>query len=234
MGKKLTDTDSSFRIGHRKRLQQKLADGVQLSDVECLELLLMQSIPRCDVKPYAHGLIKKYGGIFQVLTASMESLTENKGIKTNTATMIKVIQNIMLRGYQGGISNAPIFHNYDMLLNYCRLNLMNKPIEEFHVLYLNSSYQLIVDDMHSRGTTNWAAVYPMEIAKRAIALDSKSVVLIHNHPTTDQSFSSEDADLTTLVQQKLKNLDIELFDHLLIAGGIVYSAKEKQLIRNTI
>ena len=89
----------------------------------------------------------------------------------------------------------------------------------------------MADDLHSVGTSDWAAVYPREILKRALDLNARSVVMMHNHPTPGISFSQEDIEITTKVQNLLANVDIKLHDHYLVSGGIVYSARNMFLIK---
>lgn len=71
--------DLSFHSGHRERLRQKFLDN-NLADYELLELLLSFVIPRRDVRPLARGLMKKFGGIYPILSAPIDKLTEFRGI----------------------------------------------------------------------------------------------------------------------------------------------------------
>lgn len=220
----------SYRLGHRERLREKFSEG-KLVDYELLELLLTYAIPRCDVHPLARQLMESYGSLYNIITAPIESLIKNKGVKENTAIFIKSIHEVMIRGSKDYLDNAPIFHDYKKVSEYCKLLLYGKKIEEFHILYLNSEYKLLLDDLHSSGTIDWAAVYPREILKRALELNAASIIMVHNHPRSMTSFSTQDIQITSEVKGILKTVDIELFDHLLVSGNIVYSAKNMFLIK---
>ena len=189
------------------------------------------AIPRCDVRPLAHQLMEHYGNLYNIITASNESLMKISGIKENTAIFIKSIHEVMKRGSKDYLHNKPIFHDYQKLSEYCKLLLYGKQIEEFHILYLDSEYRLLSDDMHSSGTIDWAAVYPREILKRALEFNASSIVMLHNHPNSMTSFSTQDIEITMDVKNLLKTVNIELFDHLLVSGNIVYSAKNMFLIK---
>ena len=134
--------------------------------------------------------------------------------------------------YKYYLNNAPIFHNYEKLENYCKLAVGGKSVEEFHVLYLDAQFKLIQDETHSKGTIDWAAVYSREIVKRALDLNARSVVLLHNHPTPYTSFSSQDIQITKELQNALDKLDINLYDHLLVSADVVYSARNMFLLDN--
>ena len=223
------DELQSLQVGHRTRLRKKFLDG-QLTEYEILELLLTYAIPRRDVRILSRQLYKKYGSIQQLLAAPFEALIENEGIKENTATFFKLIHKIMELDCKGALDNTPIFHNYEALQRYCRLITEGKDIEEFHVLYLDSQFILIKDDLHSSGTTDWAAVYVREIVKKALNLGAHSVALLHNHPTPNTSFSFQDIEITKEIQQALKSVSISLYDLFLVSAGEFHSARNMRLL----
>ena len=222
--------DGKFYQGHRARLRQKFLEN-QLADYELLELMLAYAIPRRDVRPLARGLMAKYGGVHQIITADIDDLMSNPGVGESTAIFLKGMQRLMLAAYQKHMDERPIFHDDKILANYCRLLLLGKKVEEFHVLYLDRNRRLITDEMHSRGTSDWAAVYPREILKRALSLNACSVVMLHNHPTANVSFSEDDVIITQQVHDMLRAVDIVVYDHYLVSGQIVYSMRNMQLLK---
>jgi DNA repair protein RadC len=226
----LDSKNSSFRIGHRERLRKKFLQG-KLVDYELLELLLTYAIPRCDVKPLARELIEIFGGTYGILTAPIDSLIKVRGIKENTAVLIKLIHELMVIGHKSYLIDKPIFHDYQKLSEYCKLLLSGKHVEEFHILYLDAHYRLLADDLHSSGTIDWTAVYLREIIKRSLELNARSVVMLHNHPNANTSFSTDDVKITMEIKKILASIDVNLFDHLLVSGNIVYSAKNMFLIK---
>ncbi|MBO7643250.1 MAG: RadC family protein [Alphaproteobacteria bacterium] len=226
---KLPDDNTKLCSGHRDRLRDKFLSD-HLADYEKLELLLSYAIPRRDVRPLARGLVKEFGGVYQVLTAPIENLMAFKGIGRNTAVFIKVVHQMMQIGYMGKLKETPVFHDEKVLHNYCRSVLAGKSVEEMHVLYLDTNLKLIADDTHTTGTVNESGVYPREIARRALQLNARSVIMMHNHPTSINSFSRDDLDVTARVQSVLKNLEIELYDHLLVVNGSVHSMRAEHYL----
>ncbi|MDR1696921.1 MAG: DNA repair protein RadC [Rickettsiales bacterium] len=221
----MTDkTDLSYVHGHRARLREKFVE-TRLVDYELLELLLSYAIPRCDVKPIVKSLLAKFGGMHQTLNAPIDELEKIVGISNNTAIFLKALREVSLREYQKTMSEKPLLCNNDLIANYCRMLLGDKTTEEIHVLYLNAKQQLIEDECHSRGTTNWSAVHPREIIKRALNLDATSIILMHNHPGGSQNFSDDDKLITKALDKMCRSVDIALSDHLMIAGSKIISAK---------
>ena len=103
--------------------------------------------------------------------------------------------------------------------------LREKHTEEFHVFYLDIDYKLILDELHSSGTVDWAPVFVREIVKKALDLSARNIVLVHNHPSQIGTFSTHDIQITQELETALNGLEIKLYDHLLVAGDIVHSAR---------
>lgn len=82
--------------GHREKLRDAFVSGSagSSSDEALLELLLSYAIPRKDLKPLAKKLLKEFGSLSGVLWADFQSLSEIKGIKSHTATLINLVNHI--------------------------------------------------------------------------------------------------------------------------------------------
>ena len=221
--------DENFYAGHRDRLREKFVSN-QLADYEKLELLLAYAIPRRDVRPLARALVKKFGGVYYVLAASLDELVAAKGVGRNTAIFLKLVYQMMQISYKGKMQDDPIFHDEKILHNYCRTVLSGKKVEELHILYLDDNLKLIADVLHTSGTVDSSVVYPREIARRALELNARSVVMVHNHPTSVNAFSKDDLIITQDTQKALASLEIELYDHLLVVGDSVHSMRAYHMI----
>lgn len=221
----MSDKDLLFHSGHRTRLKEKLLDG-KLTGYETLELLLTYAIPRRDVRPLARLLIEKFGGVYFVLRASYEELLSVSGVGHNTAVIIKLAYELISVSYTERAMSGKYLSNEKFVRDYCRNLVSGKTIEEFHVLYLGNDNRLLLDEIHSRGTIDESAVYPREISKKALQLNAISVILVHNHPISDNNFSHADVDLTSLIEERLNSFGISLLDHFLVTScGIVYSLR---------
>jgi len=221
----------SFYAGHRQRLRQKFLDG-RLADYELLELALSFVIPRRDVRLVSRALMQKFGSMYQVLTASVDDLTSVHGMGRNSAVFIKTMHRIMTVGFRDYLIKTPFFHDYTQFENYCRLEVGGKSVEEVHVLYMDGGQCLLADEVHSRGTVNESLIYPRKIIQRAIELDARSVILVHNHPTPMTSFSEEDKKVTLELMLLLNQVNITLHDHFVVSGGTVYSARNMHLLES--
>ena len=218
----------SLQQGHRTRLREKFLAG-QLSDSEILELLLTYAIPRRDVHMLAKQLYKKYENIHMILAAPTKELIKFNGIKENTVTFFRLIHKITEMHYRVTFDETPIFHNHERLTNYCKLLLADKKVEELHVFYLDAKYRLLEDELHSTGTIDKSSIYERDIIKKALTLDAHYIVFLHNHPSGYTSFSSEDIETTQRLADAFIKFDIKIYDHLLVSGDVVYSARNMGL-----
>jgi DNA repair protein RadC len=99
--------------------------------------------------------------------------------------------------------------------------------EVFCVAFLNIKHRVIVCEPLFRGTFNSAPVYPREVVHRALALNAAAVILAHNHPSGDGEPSQADRQITVALIAALNWFDIQVLDHLVIAGSSVTSFAEQ-------
>lgn len=78
----------------------------------------------------------------------------------------------------------------------------------------------------SMGSLNSSIVHPRECFKLAVANNSASIIIFHNHPSNDCSPSQEDIAVTKRLIDAGQILGIELLDHLIIGETNHYSMKE--------
>ena len=95
--------------------------------------------------------------------------------------------------------------------------------EKMVMLTLNTQYKVVGCFEVARGTVDEAAIYPREIATRALLTNAKAVIIAHNHPSGTKSPSRADVNVTKKIKDVLEMLDIELLDHVIITGSSHYS-----------
>ena len=207
-------------VGHRDRLRQRFmkagVDGLQ--DYELLELVLFRAIPRRDVKPLAKELIAKFGGFAEVIAAPIERLIETNGVSDNVAQELKVVQAAAVKLSQERVLNRQVISSWNDLISYCRAAMADEKTEMFRILFLDKKNILIADEVQQRGTVDHTPVYPREVVKRALELGASAIIMVHNHPSGDATPSRADIAMTDLVVKSAKALNIQVHDHLVIAG----------------
>jgi DNA repair protein RadC len=112
------------------------------------------------------------------------------------------------------------------------LKIKLRPLEHevFACLFLNNQHQLIEYQEMFRGTIDGASVYPREVAKEALRLNSVAMIIAHNHPSGLNEASHADRNITDKLKQALGLFDIRLLDHFIIGDEEPYSFAEHGLI----
>ena len=213
--RKIQDTT---RIGHRKRLRERMRRGghMALHDYELLELILFRALPRRDVKPLARNLLDRFGNLSGVLSATDARLLEVTGIGQEVITEFRLIEAVALNFGQSRIMHKPALANWNQMINYCRTKIAEKNKEEFHVLFLDKKNHIIADELMGSGTVDHAPVYPREVIKRALELNASALILVHNHPSGDPTPSKADIDMTNKLYALASQFNIVVHDHLII------------------
>lgn len=224
--------EPDYRLGHRQRLRQRfIAGGIDaVADYELLELMLFAAHPRGDVKPLARRLLKHFGSIGKVLSASPEALTAVEGVGEAAVAALKVAEASAQAILRSKVEKGPVISNWTALLDYCRSVLGGKKKEEFHILFLNSKNELLADERQQSGTVNHAPVYPREVISRALELGASAIILMHNHPSGDPTPSPADIKVTREIVQAGLGVSVNIHDHLIISADSHYSFKSEGLI----
>jgi len=102
--------------------------------------------------------------------------------------------------------------------------------EEFWILLLNRANKVILKQKTSQGGLSGTVTDSRIILKLALDYQASGVLLCHNHPSGNLNPSSADIDITKKIKEAAKLFDIQLFDHLIIAGNKYLSFADESLI----
>lgn len=105
-----------------------------------------------------------------------------------------------------------------------------KEEENFLVIYCNASHAIIQHHIESVGTIDGAAVYPRNIAKRALELNACAVILAHNHPSGTLKPSLADKNITLDIEEALSLFEIKVLDHIIVTKKESYSFAQNGLV----
>ena len=108
--------------------------------------------------------------------------------------------------------------------------LRDLPVEEFHLLALDSQSQVTRDVLITRGLLNSSLVHPREVFRAAIAEAAAGIILVHNHPSGDPTPSADDQAVTRQLVAAGELLDLPVYDHVIVAGDAYLSFATKGLL----
>lgn len=223
----------SYLSDHRKRLRARFVEGgaAAIPDYEMLELLLFRSVPRQDVKPLAHALMDRFGDLGRVLAATPAQLAAVKGVGDAVVTDLKIVEATAHRIARAKMMRREVISDWQAVLDYCHTTMAHRETEQFRVLFLDTKNILIADEEQARGTVDHVPVYPREVVKRALELNAKAIILVHNHPSGDPTPSQADIDMTGQIDRACQALGLVLHDHLIVGKSRELSFRAKGLLR---
>ncbi len=222
----------SYLADHRQRLRTRFITGGSsaVADYELLELILFRAIPRQDVKPLTHELLRTFGDLNRVITAPMDRLMAIKGVGQAVVTELKIVEAAAQRMARSRVLNREVVSSWDALLDYCHTTMAHLETEQFRVLFLDRKNTLIADEEQAKGTVDHVPVYPREIAKRALELNASALILVHNHPSGDPTPSDADIDMTRQIEAACNALSLTLHDHIIIGKSTELSFRSSGLL----
>lgn len=225
-------TEAPHHTGHRDRLRARLGQNGPdaLADYELLELILFSLIPRRDVKPLAKRLLTTFGGLPELMNASVHDLKKIEGLSENSALTFKAITALAHRSTKAELINKPILNNWSRLMDYCHSTMAHEKREHFRILFMNKKNELIADEIQGSGTVDHTPAYPREIMKRALELGATAMILLHNHPSGDPKPSQADVDMTQAIVAAARPFNIVIHDHIIIARNGYSSFKSQGLM----
>jgi DNA repair protein RadC len=90
--------------------------------------------------------------------------------------------------------------------------------EAFFVLLLDSKHQVVGLNAVATGSLNACLVHCREVFKAAILSNAASIVLVHNHPSSDPTPSNDDLFLTRRLHDAGMLLGIAVLDHVVVTA----------------
>jgi len=92
-----------------------------------------------------------------------------------------------------------------------------KDQEVFGVLFLDNQHRVLNFDIIATGSLTSVVIPVRKIIQRSFNYNASCIILCHNHLSGLNNPSEEDLNLTAVIHQTCKNLDMRLLDHIIIA-----------------
>ncbi|MBR2068113.1 MAG: DNA repair protein RadC [Solobacterium sp.] len=189
-----------------------------LSNRELLALILRNGIEGKSVLEVADELLQKNGGMAGIARATRQQLKSCKGVSDIKALEIMSCFEIARRSVLEPIYDTDVIANVDSLVYWLKLELGHNLQEEFMVVYLDAGLHVLNYRILFRGSLNMSAVFPREIFKEALLLNSSNIILVHNHPGGTIQPSEADRAVTNRLCEIAKLMDIHIVDHIIVSN----------------
>lgn len=215
----------------REQPRYRMADlGAQaLSSAELLAILL-SGVPADDALDVARQILASVDGSLRRLGALPTPPIDIPRLGPVSALRITAALELGRRvAMEAHVDGEPL-RSPRNVVEVMAPRLEDAPVEEFHVLVLDSQHKLERDVLVTRGILNSSLVHPREVFRQAIAEKAAAVILCHNHPSGDPTPSADDRVVTEQLVAAGRLLDIPVHDHVIIGRGRYTSFAEAGLL----
>jgi DNA repair protein RadC len=197
-----------------------------------LELMLFYCIPQKDTNLLAHRLVDRFGSFADVLAAQYESLLEVEGVGTEVATYLKLLEASYKRYVVESYSNHGFIHSVDDAKQYVQHRFLAETTECFLLMCLNLGGKIVYVNKIAQHDFLKDETFPLSIVKTCLKANAMKVVIAHNHLNASSTPTLSDIKITKALDKALMLVDVELFDHLILAANEIYSTRECGIMPN--
>ena len=200
-----------------------------LTTSELLSLVIGSGRPGENAIRVAETVLVESGGLHGLRNMPDSELQKIAGIGPAKAAQIRAALELGRRFIEPPRNIRPQIRSPADAANLVLVEMSALEREELRVLLLDT--KLFVKRMVTvyQGNLNTAVVRVGEVFREAIRDQASCIVVLHNHPSSDPTPSPEDVRVTEQMVEAGKLLDIDVVDHLVIAGHRYVSLKERGL-----
>lgn len=221
----------SWAAEDRPREKLLLKGKAALSDAELIAILLSTGTSNLSAVDLAKNILQAVNNdLNELARLTVKDLMKIKGI--GEAKAIRVISALELgrRRKDFQAEERPRIGGAADAFEILKAELLDIPHEAFWIILLNRANRVIRKHQISQGGVSGTVADPKIIFKVAVEELASGIILAHNHPSGNLTASQADIDLTKKLKESGKLLDIQVLDHIIIAGKKYFSFADEGLL----
>ena len=220
----MRDNKENLHAGHRERMRRRLGlyGREAMHTHELLEMLLFHAIPYKNTNPIAINLLRAFGDLDGVLSASKEELMSVEGVGPRVAEMLLAVEKISPRGASNPFieneKSAFRFDDYretgDFFVSYFDGRFSYETV----VLLLNSKMEYIDCKKLYESDYDSGGVRAAAFIDAAVSSSAAVAVIAHNHPFGPLFPTEGDKATNKMVSDALSLAGVLLAEHYVVSG----------------
>lgn len=221
----------SWALEDRPREKLLIKGTHSLSDAEIIAILIGSGTAKLSAVELSKIILQHVGhNLNDLARLTVKDLTKIKGIGEAKAVTIIAALELGRRRKDQEPNDRPKVVSSGNAFDLIQGDLMDLQHEEFWVLLMNRAQRLIKKKRISEGGVSGTVADPKIIFKLALEELASGVIVVHNHPSGNLTPSQSDIELTRKLKEAGKVMEIQLLDHLIIAGRKYYSFADEGVI----
>ena len=219
-----------LQLGDRPRERMLQHGPATLSDAETLALVLGTGLRGLSALDLARSLLAEYGELRSLLRLGDAELLKVPGLGEAKIARLRASVELGRRYLTVPPQRGQALGNTSDVRTYLMQRFRDQPHEVFCCLFLDTRSRILAFEEMFQGSLDSAQVYIREVVRRAMDLNARSVIAVHNHPSGVADPSGSDKRLTRRMSEALSLVDVRLTDHLIVGEGQVRSMAESGLM----
>lgn len=202
-----------------------------LTDAELIAILIGSGNQNETAVELSKRILASVGNNLNELSKlSVQELMRFKGIGEAKAISIVAALELGRRRKESEVVKREKIGTSDDVFQIMQPLLLDLPHEEFWMLMLSRSNQIIKKELISRGGVAGTVVDTKIIFKTALQNYSSSIIICHNHPSGNLKPSEADLKITKNIKEAGQIMEINLLDHLIITDGGFFSFADEGIL----
>ncbi len=222
---------SSKQLGTRatvdKRRHQSLADQ---SDQAVLQRLLSLKFTTPKARILSMALLGEFGDMNNVLNATEPRIKMIYGADDELIEVLHLVRTIKSRALMDETCRQKPIRDASQVFDYAVASMAHLDIVTVKVMYLDRIRELIGIETLQTGDCELVAIYPRELAARALDLSARYVIILHNQPDGIQDPQYGFMENIKHLEDAIGNLGIHLIDYVLVARPLCFSLKRLNVL----
>ena len=215
----------------RPREKLLLKGTSSLSDAELIAILLGSGTTTVSAVELAKRILKGVdNNLHDLARLSVKDLMKIKGIGEAKAVTIIAALEVGRRRKEIDPEEKPKISSSKDVFELLKPHLQDLHHEEFWIVLLNRANRVLKKHQISQGGVAGTVADPKIIFKIALEELASGVILAHNHPSGNLTASQADIDLTKKLKEAGKLLEIQVLDHLILAGQKYFSFADEGVL----
>ena len=206
----------------REKLQSQ--GRKSLTNSELLAIIIRTGTPRLSALDVARTILDSVDNdLHRLARKTIGELTKYPGVGTAKATEILAVMELVRRRQQSKVPDKALVKCSGDAFQLIAPVFMDLDHEEFYALYLSRGNRVIKVKQISKGGISGTVADGKVIFNYGLETKASGIILAHNHPSGNPSPSVADVQLTTSLKKFGEYIDVQILDHLIIAGNNYFS-----------
>lgn len=196
--------------------EKLMKSGVQALNLEeLLAIILGTGYKKENVLELSKRIFKDYGSKTITGYSRVSDIMNDFDLPKVKACQLLSCFEIGRRLFADKSTDIPIIRSPQDVWEFVS-DMHNLKKEYLRGLYLNIKNQVIHDEIISIGTIDQSIAHPRDIFVPAIKYHAAAMIIVHNHPSRDDSPSQADITLTSNIKAAGELLSISVLDHIIV------------------